>query len=209
MTMRVFPVSVVVPTGSYELRNGRGRQCPPDRLWYRDDFAAPRQGGRFRHEACDVFAPEGSLVLAPEAGEVIATQNTPRGGLVVQVLSVDAAGRGRRYLFSHLASVEVTEGQRVEPGSMLGTVGRTGNAAATCPHLHLGIRKAWRDPRSGRVGLGEAVNPFPELARLLPMPPGGLHFRRASQGPGTPAAKPSPSGFAPTDPSSLQRENLS
>lgn len=200
--MRVFPVSVVVPTGPYELRNGRGRPCPPDRLWYRDDFAAPRAGGRYRHEACDVFAPEGSLVLAPESGEVIATQETPKGGLVVQVLSVDERGRGRRYLFSHLASIDVTEGERVEPGSMLGTVGRTGNAVTTCPHLHLGIRKAWRDPRSGRVGLGEPVNPFPELAALLPMPPGGLHFRRASTGRGTPAAKLSSSASTATDPSS-------
>lgn len=200
--MRVFPVSVVVPTGPYELRNGRGRQCPPDRLWYRDDFEAPRQGGRFKHEACDVFAPEGSLVLAPESGEVIATQSTPRGGLVVQVLSVDAQGRGRRYLFSHLASIDVAEGDRVEPGSMLGTVGRTGNASTTCPHLHLGIRKAWRDPRTRNVGLGQPVNPFPELARLLPMPPGGLHFRRASPDPGTVAARPSPSASDRTDPSS-------
>lgn len=207
--MRVFPVSVVVPEGPYELRNARGRRCPSDRLWYRDDFAAPRQGGRFRHEACDVFAPEGSLVLAPEAGDVLATQETPRGGLVVTVLSVDAAGRGRRYLFSHLASIEVEAGQRVEPGSMLGTVGRTGNAVTTCPHLHLGIRKAWRDPRSGRVGLGQPVNPFPELAALLPMPPGGLHFRRASTDHGTQAAKLSSSVSERTDPSSLPPEALS
>lgn len=190
MSIEVFPVSVVVPEGPYDLRTARGR-CSPDRLWYRDDFAAPRQGGRYRHEACDIFAPQGSLVLAPEAGTVIATQNTPRGGLVVQLLAVDARGRGRRYLLSHLASIDVQEGDEVPAGATLGTVGRTGNAVTTCPHLHLGIRKAWRDPSSGRVGLGQPVNPFPELVSVLPMPPGGLHFRRATQDPGTPAASPS------------------
>lgn len=198
----VFPVSVVVPTGPYELRNARGKRCSPTRLWYRDDFAAPRAGGRYRHEACDVFAPEGSLVLAPQAGEVIGARETPRGGLLVELLAVDGRGRGRRYLLSHLATLAVELGQRVEAGATLGTVGRTGNAVTTCPHLHLGLRKAWRDPRTGRVGLGAAVNPFPELARLLPMPPGGLIFRRAETFQVTPAVKPSSSTSASTDPSS-------
>lgn len=200
--MQVFPVSVVVPSGRYELRNGRGGRCSPTRLWYRDDFNAPRAGGRYRHEACDIFAPQGSLVLAPQAGEVIAARETPRGGLVVELLSVDARGRGRRYLLSHLASIAVELGERVEAGATLGTVGRTGNAVTTCPHLHLAIRKAWRDPRTRRVGLGQTVNPFPELARLLPMPPGGLTFRRAETSQATPAASPSSSTSAPTDPSS-------
>lgn len=201
--MQVFPVSVRVPSGPYELRNGRGRPCSPNRLWYRDDFAAPRQGGRYRHEATDVFAPEGSLVLAPEAGEVIGARETPRGGLLVELLAVDARGRGRRYLFSHLSALSVEVGDVVEAGEELGLVGRTGNATATCPHLHLGIRKAWRDPRTGRVGLGTTINPFPELARLLPMPPGGLTFRRAETSPVTPADTPLKYDSEPTDPSSL------
>jgi murein DD-endopeptidase MepM/ murein hydrolase activator NlpD len=200
--MRVFPVSVVVPAGPYELRNARGRACSGTRLWYRDDFAAPRGGGRYRHEATDIFAPQGSLVLAPEGGEVIGARETPRGGLLVELLAVDGRGRGRRYLFSHLESVAVEVGQVLEAGATLGTVGRTGNAAGTCPHLHLGIRKAWRDPRTGRVGLGAAVNPFVELARLLPIPPGGLQFRRAETFQVTPAVKPSSSTSASTDPSS-------
>lgn len=200
--MRVFPVSVVVPEGRYDLRNARGRACSPTRLWYSNDFNAPRAGGRYRHQACDVFAPEGSLVLAPEGGEVIGARETPRGGLLVELLAVNRWGRGWRYLFSHLASVAVEVGQVVEAGAELGTVGRTGNAAGTCPHLHLGIRKAWRDPRTGRVGLGAAVNPFPELARLLPMPPGGLSFRRAETIQETPPARPSSLTSASTDPSS-------
>ncbi len=148
MTMQVFPVSVRVPSGPYELRNGRGRPCSPNRLWYRDDFAAPRQGGRYRHEATDVFAPEGSLVLAPEAGEVIGARETPRGGLLVELLAVDARGRGRRYLFSHLSALSVEVGDVVEAGEELGLVGRTG--ASTGPHLHFELRKD-----------GKAIDPAP------------------------------------------------
>jgi murein DD-endopeptidase MepM/ murein hydrolase activator NlpD len=41
---------------------------------------------------------------------------------------------------------------RVHPGSILGYVGNTGNAATTPPHLHYGIYTA-----------GGAVNPYPLL----------------------------------------------
>ena len=74
-----------------------------------------------------------------------------RGGNFVFV-----SGPGNeRYYFAHLDKVDMAlkEGQIVTANStILGTVGNTGNAETTPPHLHLGI-----------YGFGGATNPYPRL----------------------------------------------
>lgn len=210
MTARieVFPVAVVVPPAGSpwrELTNRSGRRCSFTRLWYRDDFTAPRAGGALHH-ACDVFAPQGSLVLAPQAGVVLDIGESPKGGHWLSMYAGPEHGAGRRYFFSHLLERPIVEpGQRVEAGQELAKVGRTGNAITTCPHLHFGIRKAWRR-RGGTIGVGQAVNPFPELVAVLPIPAGGLRFPPAETGSGVQQATPSPSTSEPTDPSSSPAE---
>lgn len=62
---------------------------------------------------------------------------------------------GHRPYYAHLNSVaDITTGQRLVPGDVLGTVGTTGNARGTPPHLHYGVY---------RMSNG-AINPFPLLA---------------------------------------------
>ena len=97
-------------------------------------WGAPRDGGARRHEGIDVFAPRGTPVLAGAAGRVSRVQETPIGGRVVW-LQTDA---GSLY-YAHLDRPLVAAGDRVGAGDTLGTVGNTGNAAATPPHLHFGI----------------------------------------------------------------------
>ncbi len=41
--------------------------------------------------------------------------------------------------FAHLETQEVTSNTRVEAGQIIGTVGNSGNARTTPPHLHFGI----------------------------------------------------------------------
>ena len=119
----------------------------------RDTFGAPRPGDR-KHQGVDIFAPRGTPVLATTRGFVARIGENSLGGTVVWLLGPG----GDRHYYAHLNSVaDIKIGQRVVPGDVLGTVGTTGNARATPPHLHYGIY---------RRGEG-AINPFPLLINRL------------------------------------------
>ncbi|MEI2416243.1 M23 family metallopeptidase [Orrella sp. JC864] len=119
-----------------------------------DTWGAPRGNGR-RHEGIDIFAPRGRPVLSATEGIVTRKGSSPLGGNIVWVM-----GPGRQmHYYAHLdrhGSVE--PGDRVQAGTPLGTVGNTGNARGTPPHLHYGIYQA-----------GGAINPYP-LLRNPPVP---------------------------------------
>jgi murein DD-endopeptidase MepM/ murein hydrolase activator NlpD len=121
------------------------RAASAERLW-RGRFTRPVAGtrpgtgfgarriinGRPRapHSGTDYSAPLGTPVVAV---------NTGRAALVGEFffhgrLVVLDHGLGLYTLYFHLDSVTVSEGQRVERGQTLGTVGATGRA--TGPHLH-------------------------------------------------------------------------
>lgn len=117
---------------------------------------APRTGGR-KHEGLDLFAPKGTVVRAATRGRIWRVGWDSLGGRVVTVLGDGPAF----YYYAHLDSWApgVTPGLRVEAGTPLGTVGNTGNAARTPPHLHFGVyRIGWSTVR--------ATDPAPLLARV-------------------------------------------
>ena len=99
-------------------------------------WGAPREGGARRHEGNDIFAPRGTPVLATSAGRISRVESTSRGGKVVWL--EDDYHQLRLY-YAHLDEQWVRPNQRVELGEALGTVGNTGNAERTPPHLHFGI----------------------------------------------------------------------
>lgn len=99
-------------------------------------FGASRDGGRRAHHGVDIFAPRGTPVLAAGPGVVTRVRETPVGGRVVWVRDPD---RGLSRYYAHLNTQEVEEGARISPGDLLGTVGNTGNARTTPPHLHFGL----------------------------------------------------------------------
>lgn len=99
-------------------------------------FGAEREGGRRSHRGVDIFAPRGTPVLAASDGVVSRANTTPVGGNVVWV---NDANRNVRLYYAHLDSHSVESGQRVKVGDQLGTVGNTGNAITTPPHLHFGV----------------------------------------------------------------------
>jgi murein DD-endopeptidase MepM/ murein hydrolase activator NlpD len=113
-----------------------------------DTWGGARSGGR-RHEGIDIFAKRGTPVLSSTEGIVLRVGANNLGGQVVWVLGPG----GQRHYYAHLDRYgDVRAGMRVMPGSIVGYVGNTGNAAATPPHLHYGI-----------YTVGGAVNPYPLL----------------------------------------------
>lgn len=101
-----------------------------------DTFGAPRGTDR-THAGVDIFAKRGTPVLSATRGVVAAVREGGLGGRQVWVLG---PARERHY-YAHLEDwqPDLAAGDVVEPGTPLGTVGTSGNARGTPPHLHYGI----------------------------------------------------------------------
>lgn len=99
-------------------------------------FGAPRGADR-THAGVDIFARRGTPVRSATRGIVVSVREGGLGGRQVWVLG---PARERHY-YAHLDDWQpgLAEGDVVGPGTPLGTVGTTGNARGTPPHLHYGI----------------------------------------------------------------------
>ena len=113
-----------------------------------------RDGGKRKHRGIDIFAKKGTPVIAICDGVIISRGNTPRGG---KTLWMQAAGHAMTVYYAHLDEHKARVGQIVKKGEIIGTVGNTGNARTTPPHLHFGIY-TW---------LGTAINPLPYVKHAM------------------------------------------
>jgi murein DD-endopeptidase MepM/ murein hydrolase activator NlpD len=127
---RPQPVCPVVGAGKFDFSNS---------------FGAPRHG--HKHMGNDIFAKRGRAVVAPMAG----TLRRADGGVAGRAWYIDGDD-GVTYYGAHLDTVSVGEG-RVERGQPIGTVGTSGNAGSTPPHLHFEIHP----------GNGAAIDPYNSL----------------------------------------------
>jgi len=87
------------------------------------------------HAGIDLPAPRGTRANAVLPGQVVQVRhwNGTSSGAGNAVLLAHEGGVHTNYL--HLDEIQVVEGQRLQAGDRVGTVGSTG---ATYPHLHLG-----------------------------------------------------------------------
>lgn len=106
-------------------------------------FGAPRDAGRRQHHGVDIFAPRHTPVLAPSRGYVRRVGERGLGGRVVWLRDEQ---RSLSLYFAHLQTQSVEEGTWVDAGDQIGTVGNSGNARTTPPHLHFGIYMRGRGP---------------------------------------------------------------
>jgi murein DD-endopeptidase MepM/ murein hydrolase activator NlpD len=121
---------------------------------FSNDWGYPRSGGR-SHQGNDVFAAHGAPVVAVAGGVVVRSNpvDTGLGGITLTYRTAD----GSEWYNAHLATIApgMAPGTTIEAGQQIGTVGKTGNARTTPPHLHL-----------GRLHGGNWVNPYPTIAPL-------------------------------------------
>jgi len=110
-----------------------------------DTFGAPRGSDR-QHAGVDIFARAGTPVRATTPGIVVAVHDRGLGGRQVWVLGP----AHERHYYAHLRdwAPGLAAGDIVAPGEVIGSVGNTGNARTTPPHLHYAIygRDGARDP---------------------------------------------------------------
>lgn len=127
-----FKVPVVLRQGTrFTIRNdtmGKGH------------FNAPRGNvNERRHNGIDISAKVGAPVIAPKTGRVVFSGF--HGGYGQYIIIYHPEGTETR--FAHLSQMYVKTGQWVKPGTVIGLVGKTGNADARAirPHLHFEIRQ--------------------------------------------------------------------
>lgn len=116
------------------------------------------------HKGVDIFAKEGTPVLAATGGMVLYSGTMGRGGNVLIVLGP----HWKLHYYAHLREQHVNALSLVSREEMIGTVGTTGNARGKPPHLHYSIARLiplpWKMD-SDHQGWKKMfyVNPIPQL----------------------------------------------
>ena len=141
-TLRVQPELLAAGRFSLHLRSQPSISMPVEGAKNNDIgsfFGDPRDGGRRKHKGIDIFAKKGTPTVAAVSGVVSSVRNGGLGGKTVWLRDVK---HGRTLYYAHLDSQLVRKGQLVRAGDPVGTVGNTGNARTTPPHLHFSIYTA-------------------------------------------------------------------
>jgi len=99
------------------------------------------------HDGIDLAAPKGAAIRAVASGVVVYADPYEKYGNLIVIQHQ----RGMSTHYGHCETMSVRAGQRIEAGTVIGTVGATGRV--TGPHLHFEVRKD-----------GEALDPL----KLLP-----------------------------------------
>jgi murein DD-endopeptidase MepM/ murein hydrolase activator NlpD len=171
-TIQAFPVYVPPeftpkdPEGDGVDMSWKGEPCPCQAAPFKPAWGGGFDAGRVRdgktlaHRAIDIMGAQGLHIVSIGAGVVASTWrpgpgrvepgvgHSPKGGNYVVIDETLPDGSQWRWYYAHLMDTpRVVVGQRVKPGTLLGYLGRTGNAVKRrkdgtlygCPHLHLAL----------------------------------------------------------------------
>ncbi|AMB18768.1 metallo-endopeptidase [Bacillus phage Eldridge] len=87
------------------------------------------------HRGLDIAMPEGTKLKAVEEGTIhLADYGSVNSGKTVFIDTAD----GHKIIYGHLSKFNVSEGQEVHAGDVVGYVGDTGHSFGN--HLHLGLK---------------------------------------------------------------------
>ncbi|MCW2950774.1 MAG: metalloendopeptidase-like rane protein [Thermoleophilia bacterium] len=118
---------------------------------YSNDYGAPRASTGIPHQGNDIFADEGTPIVAVADGTLNRVGWNAIGGY--RFWLVDRYGNA--FYHAHLSAYApiAVDGGQVKSGDVIGFVGHTGDAQGTPDHLHFEVHPAG----------GEPTNPFPLL----------------------------------------------
>ena len=118
---------------------------------FSNDWGAPRASTGRGHEGTDVFAEEGTPIVAVADGVLDRVGWNSIGGYRFWLFDQ----YGNSFYHAHLSAYSplARDGARVKRGDVIGFVGHTGDAQGTPPHLHFEVHP----------GNGGPTNPFPLL----------------------------------------------
>lgn len=89
------------------------------------------------HKGVDLRAAGGTPIYPIASGVVTGVGSDRKGGNVINIQHTN----GIRAYYAHLGSVRVHKGDKVNLNTVIGTVGDSGNAKGTFPHLHIQVWK--------------------------------------------------------------------
>ena len=92
-------------------------------------------GSSVVHKGVDIFAKKGTRIKSSTLGLVLATGELGKGGKYVLILGP----KWRLHYYAHLDEIRTSAFSLVTQNTEIGTVGNTGNAKTTPPHLHYSI----------------------------------------------------------------------
>ena len=92
-------------------------------------------GSSIVHKGVDVFARKGTRINSSTLGLVLRTGELSKGGKFVLILGP----KWRAHYYAHLDEIRTSAFSVVTSSTEIGTVGNTGNAKTTPPHLHYSI----------------------------------------------------------------------
>jgi murein DD-endopeptidase MepM/ murein hydrolase activator NlpD len=101
------------------------------------DPVSVRPNGSKGHFGVDMRAPEGTSIYPFLPGMVTNVGTDPKGGNVINI----EHDNGFRTYYAHLSGFNVNKGDKVDNNTVIGNVGKTGNAMHTFPHLHFQVWK--------------------------------------------------------------------
>lgn len=128
----LVPASIIKPTGSSGLKEYAG-------YYMRPITGGRKSQGLHGYNGIDLAAPMGTPIFATADGEIIiARTNGWNGGYGKYI--VIRHNNGTQSLYAHANTINVSAGDIVKQGDVIGAVGNSGKS--TGPHVHFEIRGA-------------------------------------------------------------------
>jgi len=146
---------------SATLGKGKEKILDKDMAIHNSDYGGGDASHRARggHKGIDIFAPKGTPLVACTSGKIVKLRkNTKVGGNTITIRD----NNGLNYYYAHMDVISPTlkRGDLISSGEVIGTVGDSGNAKGTHPHLHFSIY----DKRGYNRG---NIDPWPFLKHTM------------------------------------------